>query len=303
MVAIRGGIAMAFFKRDLSPVERFEQALKDKQAARRKLAERVSAAEAVVSEKRAAAERLAVAGAANARLERAEAAMRAVEERARTLRAELADVDEHIVSAERALAEAKAQRDRDHVADGIEAMAASIAQAVPGFDAGAAALVAAVTRSATSIPEAARFSASVDAVRREVLSAAELVCFELRSAAVRTRVGNTNVASPAALEPEQPPFPEIERQLIYTLNPLLWREGSEVRRVPAFALVGLPRHLLPVALSHQHVDYMNARRVQTLMHVHGSGQLAGDLNPDDPQLVDLDALAAFGKESVQADVA
>jgi len=99
------------------------------------------------------------------------------------------------------------------------------------------------------------------------------------------------------------PVPEIERQLIYTLNPLLWREGSEVRRVPAFTLVGLPRHLLPVALSHQHVDYMNARRVQTLMHVHGSGQLAGDLNPDDPQLVDLDALAAFGKESVQADVA
>jgi hypothetical protein len=294
---------MAFFKRELSPVERFEQALKDKQTARRKLAERVSAAEAVVSEKRAAAERLAVAGAANARLERAEAAMRAVEERARTLRAELADVDEHIVSAERALAEAKAQRDRDHVADGIEAMAASIAQAVPGFDAGAAALVAAVTRSAMSIPEAVRFSASVDAVRREVLSAAELVCFELRSAAVRTRVGNTNVASPAAPEPEQPPFPEIERQLIYTLNPLLWREGSEVRRVPAFALVGLPRHLLPVALSHQHVDYMNARRVQTLMHVHGTGQLAGDLNPDDPHLVDLDALAAFGKESVQADVA
>jgi hypothetical protein len=294
---------MAFFKRELSPVERFEQALKDKQTARQKLADRVSAAEAVVSEKRATAEKLAVAGAANARLERAEAAMRAVEERARTLRAELADVDEQIVSAERALAEARAQRERDHVADGIEAMAAAIAQAVPGFDAGAAALVAAVTKSATSIPEAASFSASVDAVRREVLSAAELVCFELRSAAVRTRVGNTNVASPAATEPEQPSFPEIERQLIYTLNPLLWREGSEVRRVPAFALVGLPKALLPVALSHQHVEYMNARRVQTLMQVHGSAQLPGDLNPDDPQLVDLDALAAFGQESAKAEVA
>jgi predicted ribonuclease toxin of YeeF-YezG toxin-antitoxin module len=294
---------MAFFKRDFSPVERFEQALKDKQTARQKLADRVSAAEAVVSEKRAAAEKLAVAGAANARLERAEAAMRAVEERARTLRAELADVDEQIVSAERALAEAKAQRERDHVADGIEAMAAAIAQAVPGFDAGAAALVAAVTSSATSLPEAARFSASVDAVRREVLSAAELVCFELRSAAVRTRVGNTNVASSAVAEPEQPPSPEIERQLIYTLNPLLWREGGQVRRVPAFALVGLPKVLLPVALSHQHVEYMNARRVQTLMQVHGSAQLPGDLNPDDPQLVDLDALAAFGQESAKAEVA
>ena len=294
---------MAFFKRELSPVERFEQALKDKQTARQTLADRVSAAEAVVSEKRAAAEKLAVAGAANARLERAEAAMRAVEERARTLRAELADIDEQIVSAERALAEAKAQRERDHVADGIEAMAAAIAQAVPGFDAGAAALVAAVTKSATSMPEAARFSASVDAVRREVLSAAELVCFELRSAAVRTRVGNANVASSAAPEPAQPPFPEIDRQLIYTLNPLLWREGSEVRRVPAFALVGLPKVLLPVALSHQHVEYMNARRVQTLMQVHGSAQLPGDLNPDDPQLVDLDALAAFGQESAKAEVA
>ena len=189
------------------------------------------------------------------------------------------------------------------MADGIEAMAAAIALAVPGFDAGAAALVAAVTKSTTSMPEAARFSASVDAVRREVLSAAELVCFELRSAAVRTRVGNTNVALSAAPEAEQPPFPEIERQLIYTLNPLLWREGSEVRRVPAFTLVGLPRHLLPVALSHQHVEYMNARRVQTLMQVHGSAQLPGDLNPDDPQLVDLDALAAFGQESAKAEVA
>jgi hypothetical protein len=295
---------MAFFKRELSPVERFEQALKDKQAARQKLADRVSAAEAVVSEKRAAAEKLAVAGAANARLERAETAMREVDERARTLRAELADLDEQIVSTERARAEAKAQRERDQVADGIEAMAAAIAQAVPGFDASAAALVAAVTKSTTSVPEAARFSASMEAVRREVLSAAELVCFELRSAAVRTRAGNTNIASSGAPEPEQqPPFPEIERQLIYTLNPLSWREGSEVRRVPAFVLVGLPRHLLQAALSHQHVDYMNARRVQTLMRVHGSGQSPGELNPDDPQLVDLDALAASGHESAKADVA
>ena len=91
--------------------------------------------------------------------------------------------------------------------------------------------------------------------------------------------------------------------MIYTLNPLLWREGSEVRRVAAFALVGLPKILLPVALRHQHVDYLNARRVQTLMHVHGSGRFQSDPHHDDPQLVDLDALAAEEKESAQADVA
>ena len=39
--AIREGGAMGFFKRELSPVERFENALKEKQAARQKLAGRL----------------------------------------------------------------------------------------------------------------------------------------------------------------------------------------------------------------------------------------------------------------------
>ena len=52
---------MAFFKRELSPVERFESTLKEKQAARARLADRLSATEAALEEKRAAAERLAVA--------------------------------------------------------------------------------------------------------------------------------------------------------------------------------------------------------------------------------------------------
>jgi hypothetical protein len=303
MISIRGDIVMAFFKRELSPVERFESALKEKQAARQKLADRLGIAETVLGEKRAAAERLAVAGAANAQLDRAETNMRAVEERAKTLRAALAEFDEQIASTERALADAKAQRDRDLEADEIEAMAAAIEQAAPGFGAGAAALVEAVTKGAASVPEATRFSTSVDAVRREVLSAADLICWELRSAAVRTRAGNANITHRAAPEPEQPPPAEIERQLIYTLSPLRWREGSEVRRVPAFALVGLPKMLLPVALRHQHVDHLNARRVQTLIHVHGSTGVNSDPDQDDPQLVDLDALAEEETESAQADVA
>ena len=293
---------MAFFKRELSPVERFEAVLRDKQAARQRLADRLGSAEKIHLQKRAAAERLAVAGAAPARLDRADASMREVEDRAKTLRTELAEFDEQIASAERALAEASAQRDRDRLADDIEAMAAAIKQAVPGFDAGATALVQAVANSPASMPEATRFSTSVDALRREVLSAADLICWELRSAVVRTRAGNANTALPAPVESEQPPLPEIERQLIYTLNPLRWREGSEVRRVAAFAMIGLPKALLSVALRHQHVDHLNARRVQTLMHVHGSGRPDSDPQDDDPQLVDLDALAAT-EESAQANVA
>src|SRR6476646_3207914 len=104
---------MAFFKRELGPIERFENALKDKLTARQKLSEQLASAERELAEKRAAAERLAVAGAANSRLDRAEANMRVVEERAKTLRAALAELDEQVASAERALGDAKAQRDRD----------------------------------------------------------------------------------------------------------------------------------------------------------------------------------------------
>ncbi len=290
---------MGFFKRELNPVERFENALKEKQAARQKLAGRLGAADAVVAEKRAAAEKLAVAGAATAQLERAEANLRSVEERARTLRAELADLDEQVAATERALTEANAQRDRDAAAHGIEALAAAIERAVPEFQAGSAALLAAVANGKVVVPEATAFSDSVDAVRGEVLSAVQLLCWELRSAAVRTRVGNANEALRRP-EPAQGAA-DIERQLIYTLNPLSWREGGELRSAPAFTLVALPKALLAVALRHQHVDHMNARRVQTLMHVHGNGQNGGDVA--EGEVIDLDVLAATEQTSARADVA
>jgi hypothetical protein len=292
---------MSFFKRELSPVERFENALREKQTARLKLAGKSRTADAVVADRRKTAERLAVAGAADAKLARAESELRTVEERAKTLRAELAEFDEQLVSTERALAEAKAQRERDRLADEIEAMAAAIEKAAPGFDAGAAGLLAAAKGTAP-ISQAAQFSASIDAVRREVLSAVELICWELRSAAVSTRSGNANAGQSAAAESEQPALPDLQRQLTYTLNPLQWREGAELKRVPAFAAVRLPKYLLAVALRHQHVDHMNARRVQTLMHVHGNGAAQAEIAADDPRLVDLDALAAEGQET-RADVA
>ena len=229
--------------------------------------------------------------------------MRAVEEQARTLRTELAELDEQIVATERALADAKAQRDRELVADQIEVLANVVERAVPGFDAGTAALVESITKSPAQVVEATRFATSVDAVRREVLSAADLLCWELRALAVRTRAGNANRALPAPIEAERPPSVEIDRHMIYTLNPLLWREGSEVKKAPAFAMVGLPKALLAVALRHQHVDYLNARRVQTLMHVHGSGESKSAPADDDPNLVDLDLLAADDNQGQKANVA
>src|SRR5262245_30925709 len=106
---------MGFFTRDLAPVERFERALKGKQAARGRLAAQLSRAEQVLAEKRAAAEQLAVAGASNTKLDRAEVKLREVEDHSKKLRAELAELDEQIIATERALGDAKVQRDRDEM--------------------------------------------------------------------------------------------------------------------------------------------------------------------------------------------
>jgi len=292
---------MALFKREKGTVERFASVLREKHAAREKLANQLSVAEQVVSKKRTVAEQLAVAGASDVKLGRAEADLRSVEARAKTLLAELAELDEQIASSACALADAMAQRERDMTADRIEAMAAAIELAAPGFGAAAAALADAVNNSPASLLEATRFSTTVDAVRREVLAAADLICWELRSTAVRTRAGNANFTVDVTTRPE-PPAPGIDRQLIYTLNPLLWKEGGEVRRARAFALVDLPKNLLPVALQHQLVDHLNARRVQTLIHVHGGGGV-GVEDSADPQAVDLDSLAMGETQIVQADVA
>jgi len=295
---------VAFFsKRELSPIERFESALKDKQVAREKLTDRLRAAETALGEKRAAAIRLATAGAADAQLDWAEAYMRTAEDRAETLRTALAQLDEQIATTERELADAKTQRDCDIVADELVRMAMAIEQAAPNYDAAAVALVKTITKSEASIPETTRFATNLDAVRREVLSAVEFICAKLRSTAARTRAGNANFSVCANPEPERPPPRDIERQLIYTLNPLLWREGGEVRKVPAFAQVELPKMLLPVALRYQHADYLDARRVRTLMQVHGSGQFYCTLQHDDPRLVDLDALAAQEMRSGSANAA
>ena len=110
---------MAFFsKRKLSPIERFESALKDKHVAREKLTDRLRTAETALGELRVAATRLAMAGATDAQLDWAEADMRAAEDRTKTLRTALAQLDEQIATIKRELADAKTQRDREIVAPG-----------------------------------------------------------------------------------------------------------------------------------------------------------------------------------------
>ena len=196
---------MVFFrKRRLSPTQRLEIALKDKQALRQNLARRLNTAEMFVSDRREAGERLALDGASDQALGRAEAATRAAEDRARTLRAALAQLEGQIAEIERELGAEVEHRYRDTVADALETMVAAIAEAAPNYDAAAAKLIEAVKRSAEALPDATVFLADLDAVRREVEAAAMLICAELRAAAMRTRSGEAKISLRAPFELEAP---------------------------------------------------------------------------------------------------
>jgi hypothetical protein len=202
--------AIGFFsKRKLSPSERLEAVLNDKQNARQSLVRRLDTAEMFVNDKRAAGERLALDGASDQALGRAEAATRAAEDRARTLRAALAQLDEQIAEIERELRAAVERRYRDSVADWLEARAAAIAQAGPAYDAGSLALIEAVTKSAAALPEASSLAADLEAMRREVGTAVERISVELRTAATRTRLGEAKIAFHAPPSP-----PDLGRETI-----------------------------------------------------------------------------------------
>ena len=131
---IREIMAMAFFRKQaLSPVERYECALKEKQAARENVAERLNTAEAMLGKRRDAAERLALAGAPMPNLIEQRPTCVAAEDRAKTLRSAMAQLDEQIVTIERELTDAKAQRARDMMADELEEDGrVAIERAAPG---------------------------------------------------------------------------------------------------------------------------------------------------------------------------
>jgi hypothetical protein len=219
--------AIGFFRsRKLSPIERLETVLKDKQAARQNLVQRLDAAEMVVTRKREASERRALDGASDSALGAAEAATRAAEDRARTLRAALAQMDEQIAGIERELRAAVEQRYRETVADWLEARAAAIAQAAPGYDAGSSALIEAVTKGATALPEAGVLAAELAAMRREVDAAVERISTELRAAALRTRLGEAKIAFQAPS-----PSPETGREAVSAISEHAGSTGEK----PAFS--------------------------------------------------------------------
>ena len=205
---------MPFFRKRkrLSPTERLEVALRDKQELRQRLARRLNTAEMFVTDRREAGERLALDGATDESLGRAEASTRAAEDRAKTLRAALAQLETQISEMEHELGASVERRYRDTVADTLQTLVAGIAQTAPAYDAAATALLTAIAKTVAALPEATTLATDLEDMRREVLSLTTLLSAELRGIAARTRSGEAKIIFRAPSDPAEPYLWEVERE-------------------------------------------------------------------------------------------
>lgn len=215
-----------FRKKRLSRTERLEKALREKQDLRQKLARRLNTAEMFVTDRREAGERLALDGASDDALGRAEAGTRAAEERANTLRAALAQLEEQIAEAEHELGATVEQRYRESLADTLDILVVGVAQTIPEYEAAATALIKAVERTASTLPEATALGEDLEAIRREVAAVVRLMCTELRAIAVRTRSGEGRIIFRAPDDPQAPYVWQIEHEARAALPVAGSPEGS-----------------------------------------------------------------------------
>jgi chromosome segregation ATPase len=183
---------MALFakpKRGIDPVEQAERALADARATHAKLADRLSAAETTVAERRAVGERLALGSARDDELDTAEAETRAAEDRVKTLSAALAQLDAQVAEGERALADARENRDRQIVAKHLEGMAKAIAEAYPAYDEAGFKLAQAIAEAQAQFIETQQLAHFLHNTRSEIAAACNLLDGELRSRAAEVRGG------------------------------------------------------------------------------------------------------------------
>lgn len=237
---------MRFFKwrkKKLSDTERLEMELRDKQELRQRLARRLNTAEMFVTDRRETGERLALDGASDEALGRAEAYTRAADDRAKTLRAALAQLEERISEIERELGASVERRYRDTVADTLETLVTGITQTAPAYDAAATALLTAVAKTVAALPEATVLAGDLEDMRREVVALTALLSTELRGIAARTRSGEAKIIFRAPSDPGELYLWRVERDATAALQfgrPLAASDDIDAEPMPAAALAADP---------------------------------------------------------------
>jgi hypothetical protein len=109
---------------------------------------------------------------------------------------------------------------------------------------------------------------------------------EARAHAAQLESGQAQLHRPATPAPEPEPVVQIERERVYALAPIRWRESDQVRCCPRFGYADLPVDLIERAIDANLVDRLDSPRTRKM--IEGFGICNGPADPS--QSVDLDTL-------------
>jgi hypothetical protein len=219
-------------------------------AARETLAQRLAAAQAAVTESRAAAQRLAADAADDAALDRAEASLRAGQDRIATLTAALTESDNAVATIEAQIADAADQKHRAETAVTLETMATALEADAKLFDTAIAALANSATAAGTLFLDARGLEGFTRLARDQVPEAVKLITGLLRGRIAAVLNGSASPKMPSAevaiVAKVVPPPPTMT---VFVLQHVKWIDANgNLRKQCAHTDCGLPLSVAERAL-------------------------------------------------------
>jgi hypothetical protein len=226
---------------------------------------------------------------------RRDAAVRAAEDRHASIRDALSAIGAKIADVQTLLIAARDRTERAAVALEARAEADALADVRAAYVEISTRLVGAMQRVVSRVPTAPDFLPRVSAiVVSEIPTAIDELIGQARSFAASAESGSSPVHRPAPppAEPAPEPAPSIERERVYCLAPVRWRESDQIMCSPRFGFASLPVSLLQRALDANLVDRIDTPRTKKM--IEGFGVINGPADPS--QCIDLDRIDALPAE-------
>jgi hypothetical protein len=253
---------------------------------RDKIRARLGEAETAISDATAAANGLALSGASDEQLDRAEALLRARIDRQSTLRAALDQSDTHVAKCEANLAGAVDQKQRGETVGEVTAIETEVKSAAQQFLAGASRLALITGTAGAFIPEMNALNTLCERVKGHLPDNVGLMAKLLNdySGSVQRGEAPATLPKPQAVAKHVNPAPAPSTVRLFAMRPIKWRAGNGLQIVgQKFQDCELPPATAKKALALKAcvpVDDALARQHRGTVAGHPDAKLAFDLDAE-----------------------
>jgi hypothetical protein len=196
-------------------------------------------------------------------------------------------VDPRIDAANARLAEFRDAAERGEIAAQVRGEVDALKGVLEQFRDASARLTSAIEPLMRRIGSAADFLARTHLLLTDIAAASDNLAQDGSAYAVQIESGHRPIMHDPVPQPEPEPVPEaIEREQIFTLQHVKWKEGEQIVMAAKFTWAKPPKHLATLACERDLADLPGSPRTEKMIATFGvaSGPTSSDL------CVDLDSL-------------